>query len=51
MLVTNKDKYPNTHVITFHQLIKYMKNNDLPAILAELSGQDKADSERDYPDF
>jgi peptidoglycan/xylan/chitin deacetylase (PgdA/CDA1 family) len=48
VLVTNKAKYPNTHVITFHQLIKYMKTNDLAAIIAEGSGQDKAEAERGY---
>jgi hypothetical protein len=51
ILIKNKDRYPQTYVITFHQLIKYMKKNDLAAILAEQSGQDQAEAERDYPDF
>jgi HEAT repeat protein/peptidoglycan/xylan/chitin deacetylase (PgdA/CDA1 family) len=51
VLITNKAKYPNTYVVTFHQLIKYMKTNDLAAIIAEGSGQDKAEAERNYPDF
>jgi peptidoglycan/xylan/chitin deacetylase (PgdA/CDA1 family) len=39
VLVTNRKKYPNTHVITFHQLIEYMRRDDIEAILAEGSGQ------------
>jgi peptidoglycan/xylan/chitin deacetylase (PgdA/CDA1 family) len=39
VLVKNRRKYPNTHVITFHQLIEYMRRDDIDAILAEGSGQ------------
>jgi peptidoglycan/xylan/chitin deacetylase (PgdA/CDA1 family) len=43
VLVKQKKKYPDAHVITFHQLIEYMRRDDLPAILAEGSGQGKKD--------
>ena len=51
VLVKNKKNYPNTYVITFHQLIKYMKKNSLASIIAEGNGQDKAEETRYYPDF
>jgi peptidoglycan/xylan/chitin deacetylase (PgdA/CDA1 family) len=41
VLVKNKKKYPDAHVITFHQLIEYMRRDDLEAIIAEGSAQGK----------
>lgn len=41
VLVTNRKKYPNTYVITFHQLIKYMLRDDIQTIVAEGNGQDR----------
>lgn len=39
VLVVNRQRYPDTYVITFHQLIRYMRGDDLPTIIAEGSGQ------------
>jgi len=41
VLVAGRRKYPNTHVITFHQLIEYMARDDIEAIIAEGNGQDR----------
>jgi peptidoglycan/xylan/chitin deacetylase (PgdA/CDA1 family) len=46
VLVKQRRKYPDAHVVTFHQLIEYMKRDDLPAILAEGSGQGRRPGER-----
>ena len=41
VLVAGRKKYPNTHVITFHQLVEYMSRDDIEAIIAEGNGQDR----------
>ena len=41
VLVRRRKKYPDAHVVTFHQLIEYMRRDDLDAIVAEGSGQGK----------
>jgi hypothetical protein len=39
VLVNRRRKYPNTYCITFHELIQYMKRDDIEAIIAEGHGQ------------
>jgi peptidoglycan/xylan/chitin deacetylase (PgdA/CDA1 family) len=45
VLVKQRKKYPNTHVVTLHQLIEYTRRDDLRAILAEGNGQGKKEHE------
>lgn len=39
VLVANRQRYPDTYVVTFHQLIRYVQGDDLATIIAEGSGQ------------
>ena len=39
VLVTNKDKYPDTYVVTYHQLADYLRTGDLQKVIFEGNGQ------------
>jgi peptidoglycan/xylan/chitin deacetylase (PgdA/CDA1 family) len=41
VLVKNRKKYPNTYVITLHELIEYMQRGDIRTIIEEGKGQSK----------
>ena len=41
VLVKQRKKYRNTQVVTLHQLIEYMRRDEIEAIVAEGSGQGK----------
>jgi peptidoglycan/xylan/chitin deacetylase (PgdA/CDA1 family) len=43
VLVKQRKKYPDAHVVTFHQLIEYVRHGDLAAVLAGGSGQGRED--------
>jgi len=47
VLVKNKDKYPDTYCVTFHQVVEYAKSNgDLQHTLASGNGQDRRNPEK-----